>query len=94
MPAADDDRDAIEFDRRRHDQAVEVDVAFDEAAVLVGRIAEGDVDGPERLLGLGDLVADPGRRVEPDADLADVVGVADLGHDRAQAVGGGAALDG
>ena len=65
-----------------------MDLALDQAAVLVGRIAERDVDGPERLLGLGDLVGDPGRRVEPDADLADVVGIADLGDDRSQAVGG------
>src|SRR4029077_17998616 len=86
--------DTVELDRRRHDQAVQVDLALDQAAVLVGRVAQRDVHGPERLLGLGDLVTDPGGRVEPDADLADVVGIADFGQDGPQARGGRAALDG
>ena len=88
MAPVDDDGHAVEFDGRLHDQAIEVDVAFHQAAVLVGRVAERDVDRAEGLLRLGDLVADPGGRVEPDPDLADVVGVADALDDRAQPVGG------
>src|SRR5688500_10231997 len=86
VPPADDDRDAIELDRRRHDEAVEVDLALDQAAVLVGRGAKGDVDRGERLLGLGDLVGDAGRWVEPDTGLPDVVRVDGLLDDAPEPV--------
>ena len=61
MTAADDDRDPVELDGRGHHHAVEVDLALDQAAVFVGRIAQGDMDRAERLLGLRDLVRDTRR---------------------------------
>src|SRR5688500_16179008 len=93
MAAGYDDRHAIELDRGFHDEAVEVDLAFHQAAVLVGRIAERDVDGPARLLGLGDVVTDACRRVETDADLADVVGISGRLDDLPQRLGPGTALE-
>jgi hypothetical protein len=93
VAAGDDHRHAVELDGRLHHQAVEVDLALDGAAVLVGRVAERDVDGPEGFLGLRDVVGDAGRGVEADPDLADVVGVPHRLQDPAQPCGRRPALD-
>ena len=42
-----------------------MDLAFDEPAVFVGRVAKGDVDRPERLLRLGDVVAERAAGLSP-----------------------------
>src|SRR5579875_682979 len=69
--AAPQDLDVIEEHVRPLDDGVDVDAGLDGPSE--GRVvAEGDVDGPDRLLILEDHTGDPSLLVGPDAELSQV----------------------
>src|SRR5262249_50021837 len=88
------DRPAVGLDGRPREDAVDVDRRLVVAAVGSGVAADRDVRGAGGLLVEHDVTPWGDGVVEPDSELGDDVGaVSGLLDDRAQQVGGAAALD-
>src|SRR5579875_882825 len=86
--AAPQDLDVVEEHVRPLDDGVDVDTGPNGPSE--GRVvAEGDVDGPDRLLVLEDHAGDPGPLVGPDAELGQVAGARPFAEELEQASAGG-----